>query len=84
VPSPVGEDDVKVTIVLKPGATVTEEELCRWSIDRVPHFAVPRYIELRADLPRNPTGRITKGPLRDDGVTPTTWDRESAGVVVTR
>lgn len=84
VPSPVGEDDVKVTIVLQPGATVTEEELCRWSIDRVPHFAVPRYFEFRADLPRNPTGRITKGPLRDDGITPTTWDREAAGVVVTR
>ena len=51
-----GEDDVKVTAVLQEGATVTEEELCRWSVDQVPYFAVPRYIEFRTDLPRNPVG----------------------------
>ena len=45
--SPVGEDDVKVTVGRRPGATVTEEELCRWPIDRVPYFAVPLYVELR-------------------------------------
>src|SRR5262249_50796676 len=36
------EDEVKVTAVLRNGISVTEEELCRWSLDRVPHFAVPR------------------------------------------
>ena len=84
VPSPVGEDDVKLTVVLQPDATITAEELCRWSFDRVPHFAVPRYIEFRTDLPRSPTGRITKGPLREDGITPATWDREAAGIAVPR
>ena len=79
VPSEIGEDDVKVTAVLQPDATLTEEELCRWSVDRVPYFAVPRYIEFRTDLPRNPVGRVLKFELRDDGVTPTTWDREASG-----
>ena len=54
MPSPVGEDDVKVTAVLKPGARVSEEALCRWAIERVPYFAVPRYIEFRDSLPKNP------------------------------
>lgn len=76
--SPMGEDDVKVTCVLNEGAVVTEEELCRWSVDRVPYFAVPRYIEFRADLPRNPTGKILKYQLRDEGCTEGTWDREKA------
>ncbi len=74
--SPMGEDDVKVTCVLNEGFVLTEEELCRWSVNQVPYFAVPRYIEFRIDLPRNPTGKILKYQLRDEGCTPTTWDRE--------
>ena len=74
--SSVGEDDLKVTAVLHEGASLTEHDLCRWSLDRVPYFAVPRYIEFRSDLPRNPTGKVMKYQLRDEGCTPTTWDRE--------
>ncbi len=84
VASDVGEDDVKVTAVLQPDVTLTEAELCEWSVERVPYFAVPRYIEFRDDLPRNPVGRVLKYQLRDDGVTPTTWDREAAGVTFER
>ena len=84
VPSPIGEDDVKVTVVLQDGADVTEEELCRWVAERVPFFAIPRYVEFRSDLPRNPVGRVLKYQLRDEGATPATWDREAAGVVFER
>jgi len=84
VPSDVGEDDVKVTAVLIDEASITEEALCRWAIDHVPYFAVPRYVEFRPDLPRNPVGRVLKYQLREDGVTPTTWDREAAGVTFER
>lgn len=82
--SPVGEDDVKVTAVLKPGATLTEEDLCRWCLDKVPYFAVPRFIEFRGDLPRNPTGKVLKYQLRDDGCTETTWDREKSDLEIKR
>ncbi len=80
VPSPIGEDDVKVTVVLRDDASLTEEELCRWVAARVPFFAIPRYVEFRDDLPRNPVGRVLKYRLREEGVTPATWDREAAGV----
>ena len=70
------EDDVKVTAVLRAGAALTAEELCRWSLDRLPYFAIPRYIEFRSELPRNPVGRVLKYQLRSEGVTPDTWDRE--------
>jgi carnitine-CoA ligase len=80
VPSDVGEDDVKVTAVLQPDAPLDEAELCRWCAERVPYFAIPRYIEFRDDLPRNPVGRVLKYQLRDEGVTDSTWDREAAGV----
>lgn len=84
VPSVHGEDDVKITAVLSSGSAVSEEELCRWTAERVPYFAIPRYVEFRTDLPRNPVGRVLKYQLRDEGVTPTTWDAEAAGVTFDR
>ena len=68
---------MKVTAVLVDGAALTEEELCRWAVERVPYFAVPRYVEFRADLPRNPVGRVLKYQLRDEAVTPGTGRRRA-------
>ena len=79
-----GEDELKVTAVLREGALLTEHELCMWCIDNLPYFAVPRHIEFRGELPKNPTGRVLKYQLRDEGVTASTWDREAAGVAVRR
>lgn len=85
VPSETAEDEVKATIVLKPdGEPISEEDLCRWSIEQLPYFAVPRYIEFRPDLPRNPVGRVLKYTLRDEGCTPTTWDREASGLLLSK
>jgi carnitine-CoA ligase len=72
------EDDVKATVVLLPDARLTEPELLEWARERVPRFALPRYIEFRADLPKNASGRVLKFELREQGVTPGTWDRERA------
>jgi crotonobetaine/carnitine-CoA ligase len=80
----IAEDCLKVTAVLAPGAQLTEEELCRWALDHVPYFAVPRYIEFRSELAKTPTGKVMKYQLRDEGQTPSTWDREAAGIVVRR
>jgi crotonobetaine/carnitine-CoA ligase len=80
VPSEVIEDDVKLTAVLKPGATITEEEFCLWAIEQMPYYAVPRFIEFRKELPRNPQGRVLKYQLRDEGVTPATWDMEKSDI----
>jgi crotonobetaine/carnitine-CoA ligase len=80
VPSQLTEDDLKITATIKEGSTVTAEELFRWSIDQLPYFALPRYIEFREELPRSPVGRVLKRELREEGVTPTTWDVEASGI----
>jgi crotonobetaine/carnitine-CoA ligase len=80
VPSPLTEDDLKITATVEEGRSITEEELFRWCIDQLPYFALPRYIELRAELPRSPVGRVLKRELRDEGVTATTWDADAAGI----
>lgn len=79
-----GEDEIKATIVLQDDATITEQDLCEWSIERLPHFAVPRFFEFRAEIYKNPTGKVLKYKLRDEGLTPQTWDREEAGIIVRR
>jgi carnitine-CoA ligase len=84
VPSSIGEDDLKVTAVLKPGEALDEEALCGWSLDKVPYYAVPRYIEFRNELPKNPQGRVLKYQLRAEGKTPATWDIESSSIKVTK
>lgn len=80
----VAEDRMKVTAVRVDGSTLTEEELCRWAIEHVPYFAVPRYIEFRSDLPRTATSKVQKFQLRQEGATSQTWDREAAGIAVRR
>jgi crotonobetaine/carnitine-CoA ligase len=82
VPSPLTEDDLKVTATRKADTDLTEEQLYRWCIDELPYFALPRYIEFRDELPRSPVGRVLKRELRDEGVTAATWDAEAAGIVV--
>ncbi len=78
--SELSEDEVKATIVLSEGATITEEALCRWSVDHLPYYAVPRYIEFRQFLPVNPLNKVMKYELRDEGVTATTWDRNNSDI----
>jgi crotonobetaine/carnitine-CoA ligase len=81
VPSEIagGEDEVKACLVLKPGARLSLEALLDYCQERMPYFAVPRYIEIVDELPKTPTGKIQKHKLREAGVTPATWDREAAG-----
>lgn len=78
--SELSEDEVKVTAVLHEGSRLDEEALCRWAIERVPYYAVPRFIEFRSELPKSPVGRVLKYQLRDEGITAKTWDRVRAGV----
>jgi crotonobetaine/carnitine-CoA ligase len=76
VKSAMTEDDVKATVVLRAGACASEAELREWAETRIPRFALPRYIEFRSELPKNPIGRVLKFQLRDEGLTPATWDSE--------
>lgn len=82
--SPRGEDDVKVTAVLAHGATLSEEALFLWSVDKVPYYALPRFIEFRETLPKNPQGRVLKYQLRDEGKTSATWDLEDTEIQVAK
>src|SRR5262245_3720407 len=63
-----GEDEVKACVVLRPGAALDPAHLLDWCTPRMPHFAVPRFVEVVAgELPRTPTGKLQKTALREAG-----------------
>jgi crotonobetaine/carnitine-CoA ligase len=84
VRSELAEDEVKICVVLKPGEVLTPEELIAYANDRMPYFAVPRFVEFLDSLPKTPTERVQKYQLKQAGITANTWDREKAGVHVRR
>jgi crotonobetaine/carnitine-CoA ligase len=84
VASEFSEDDVKACVTLKEGADLAARELMDHCVRNIPYFAVPRYLEIMEDFPRNPVGRVLKYVLRERGVTPSTWDREAEGYEVPR
>jgi crotonobetaine/carnitine-CoA ligase len=82
VPSPMTEDDIKACLVLEAGAEVKPDELFGFFSQTLPYFAIPRYVEIVSELPKNATLRVMKHLLRERGVTPETWDLEAMGYAV--
>jgi crotonobetaine/carnitine-CoA ligase len=68
------EDEVMITVVPRPGTPLDVAELLRFSADRLPPYALPRYVDTAGGLPRTATGKVEKYRLRERGVTPTTVD----------
>ena len=79
VRSELAEDEVMAAIVAHPGSVVDPIALMQFCEGRLPYFAIPRFVDTLADLPKTENGKIRKYELRDRGVTASTWDREASG-----
>ena len=77
VPSELGEDELKLFVRLRAGASITPPDLLRWCSGKLPHFQIPRYVEFIDAFPKTPTQRIQKKELSRSvtGV----WDADAAG-----
>jgi crotonobetaine/carnitine-CoA ligase len=85
VPSPIGGQEVMAAIVLKPGCDPTPEEILDFCQDKMPHFAVPRYLRFVDSLPKSHAQRILKQELKAQGIEGDgVWDRETIGYKVHR
>jgi len=73
------EDEIKLNVILKPGAQAGEREIAEFINDNAPYFFVPRYIEFVDELPYTPNQKIQKYRLREAGLTAATWDANKAG-----
>ena len=84
VPSEYAEDEVLVAVVPRNAHQVDPEALCRFLIDRLAYFMVPRYVRVVDEIPKTETNKPRKTVFRDAGITPDTWDREAAGIRLKR
>ncbi len=77
--SGLGDEEVKVYVVLKPGENLPCSELVEFLSEELAHFKVPRYLEYRPDLPKNSTGRVMKEALKKEraDLTEGCYDRET-------
>lgn len=76
------DDDIKLCLVPVVGTNVDPLDMLRHLAGALPHYMVPRYIEIMPALPRTPTNKVKKAELRMNGITPQTWDRKAAGIAL--
>jgi len=70
VPHPILGEEVGAAVVLRPGTSVSADELSMFVRERMAGFNVPTHIWFRSEpLPRNPQGKVLKRELRDALVT---------------
>jgi crotonobetaine/carnitine-CoA ligase len=80
VPSEVGEDEVQIFVVVKPGEQIAPGQLIEFLRPRMPRFMLPRYVQFAAELPKTPaTQRVRKHELRELADPAQRWDGESSG-----
>jgi long-chain acyl-CoA synthetase len=63
VPDPYRGETVKAWVVVKPGQSMTEEEVKLWCKDRMAKFKVPTQVEFRQELPKTTVGKILRREL---------------------
>ncbi len=81
VPSPLGEEDVKAFVQLKPGASIDPREVFEFCAERLPFFMVPKYLEVIEEIPKTANQKAQRYVLRGRRGG-TEHDRDQLGVVV--
>jgi long-chain acyl-CoA synthetase len=64
IPHPKRGEAVKVFIVLKEGATATQEEMIAFCHEKLAKYKWPTEVEFRTDLPKSNVGKVLKKELR--------------------
>ncbi len=68
VPDPKYVEELCAWVKLKPGATVTAEELRAFCRNSLAHFKSPRYIQFVESFPQTVTGKVQKFKIREQVV----------------
>ncbi|WLR52602.1 ATP-dependent acyl-CoA ligase [Bacillus tianshenii] len=83
VPSDLGEEDVKVFLVLQDGKELDYESFIRFCETEMAYYMVPRYVEIISELPKTATQRTQKFQLRKQG-NDNAWDRVKENITLNR
>ncbi|MCI4321392.1 MAG: AMP-binding protein [Thermoplasmata archaeon] len=83
VPSPLGEEDVKAFVQLKPDGVATPIELFEFCVEHLPFFMVPRYLEFVKEIPKTANQKAQRYVLRQR-TGGEQYDREALGIALRR
>jgi crotonobetaine/carnitine-CoA ligase len=75
-PAAMGEDDVRIVVVMAEGSHLDAGPLYDWLTKIMPKYMLPRYIEFAQTLPRTATNKIEKFQLKESGLSADVWDRD--------
>jgi fatty-acyl-CoA synthase len=65
VPDDKWGETVKAIVVMKSGKTATSSEIVNFIRERIAGFKTPKSVDFIEALPRNASGKILRGHLRD-------------------
>jgi crotonobetaine/carnitine-CoA ligase len=72
VPGELGEDEILVVAVPRPGEVLAPDEIADWCSEHLAPYKRPRFLTQVASLPYTPSHRVAKFTLKQD---PTLRDR---------
>ena len=78
VPDPIRTEEVKAVLVLRPGAAVDFSALVGFCRERLAEFKIPRYWEVRPEMPRTRSLKVALPALRAEHLVHAGWDRTLA------
>jgi long-chain acyl-CoA synthetase len=67
IPDPSRGEAPKAFVVLRPGASCTEQAIIDHCRSRLAKFKLPKQVEFRSELPHGPTGKVLKRKLKEEG-----------------
>ncbi|MCY1348220.1 Long-chain-fatty-acid--CoA ligase [compost metagenome] len=66
IPDEKSGEAIKVFVVVKPGASLTKEQVLQHMHDNVTGYKRPKFVEFRDVLPTTNVGKILRRELRDE------------------
>ena len=64
IPDPYRGETIKAFVVLKPGESLTEEEVIKYCSEKLAKYKVPKKVEFMASLPKSGVGKVLRKELR--------------------
>jgi crotonobetaine/carnitine-CoA ligase len=86
VKAEMSEDEVMLSVVVRQGYALSEAAIIEHCRENMAYYMVPRFIEFIEELPKTMTQKVQKYKLQESaqGRLHLVWDREKAGIKVTR
>jgi fatty-acyl-CoA synthase len=61
-------EELMAWVILRPGASATEEEVREFCAGRIAHYKIPRYVKFVSEFPMTVTGKVQKFKMRESAI----------------